>query len=69
MTDLAKLDDWLHRYEHAWRSNDPADIAGLFTDDAVYRYHPWEDADARVVGRSAIVDSWLKDPDDPGPGR
>jgi hypothetical protein len=65
MTDLKTLDDWLHRYEHAWRSNAAHDIVDLFTDGAIYRYYPWVDGDDRIIGRDAIVASWLESPDDP----
>jgi ketosteroid isomerase-like protein len=57
---------WLDRYIEAWRSNDAGAIAALFTEDAVYRYRPWDDPDQTVTGREAIVDSWLEDPDAPG---
>ena len=53
---------WLDRYVDAWRLNDPAAIGDLFTADARYAYDPFEEA---VVGRAAIVASWLDDPDDP----
>lgn len=54
--------EWLDRYVAAWRSNDPSRIAALFSEDVSYRYHPYDDP---VVGRDAVVDSWLADPDDP----
>lgn len=54
---------WLDGYVAAWRSYDPAAIGDLFTDDIVYRYHP---GDAPLVGRAAVVDSWLEDRDAPG---
>lgn len=57
---------WLDRYIEAWRLNDPALIGSLFTDDAEYRYHPWDDP---VAGREAIVAGWLDDPDPPGSWR
>jgi SnoaL-like domain len=38
-------------------------IAALFSEDASYRYHPYDDP---IQGRDAIVDSWLEDPDDAG---
>jgi hypothetical protein len=53
---------WLDAYVAAWRSNDPQFIAALFTEDVEYRYHPWGEP---VVGREAVVASWLQDPDDP----
>jgi ketosteroid isomerase-like protein len=65
MTDLATLRDWLQRYERAWRSNDPAEIAGLFTEDAVYRWRPWDEPPDAAAGRDEIVRRWLDEPDDP----
>jgi uncharacterized protein (TIGR02246 family) len=56
---------WLDRYVAAWRANDPDPIADLFTDDAVYRYHPYDEGPRVVQGRDAIVASWLEEPDDP----
>jgi ketosteroid isomerase-like protein len=47
---------WLERYVAAWETYDPAEIGDLFSDDAEYRYHP---ADQPVVGRAAIVASWV----------
>lgn len=64
MTDRAAAEDWLRRYRAAWESNDDADIRGLFTDDAVYNYHPHEPEP--VVGVEAIVASWLENRDEPG---
>lgn len=56
---------WLERYVEAWRSYDPDAIAALFTDDAEYRYHPYDDP---VRGRDAIADSWREEArrDEPG---
>jgi hypothetical protein len=54
---------WTQAYIAAWRTNDPAKIGALFTEDAIYLTSP--DADPRV-GRDAIVDGWLEDLDDPG---
>jgi ketosteroid isomerase-like protein len=65
MTTLAALADWLDRYEQAWRSNDPDRIEALFTEDAVYRWHPWEEAEDGAAGRDEIVEAWLEQPDDP----
>lgn len=31
---------WLDGYLEAWEWNESGDIAGLFTDDAVYSYRP-----------------------------
>ena len=47
---------WLEAYVEAWKSYDRDEIAALFADDVSYRYHPY---DAPIVGRDAVVDSWL----------
>jgi len=65
VTTLAALSDWIDRYERAWRSNDAGQAADLFTEDAVYRWHPWDTPEQRAEGRGDIVEQWLKDPDDP----
>jgi hypothetical protein len=61
--DKAVVDHWLKAYMKAWETYSPAAIGELFTDDATYSYHPYDEP---VVGRQAIVDSWLKDQDAPG---
>lgn len=60
--DHAAVQGWLDRYVDAWRTYDREAIGTLFTNDAEYRYHPWDDP---VRGRDAIVDAWTEDPDDP----
>jgi hypothetical protein len=57
---------WLDAYVDAWRTYDPAAIAGLFTEDATYAYHPWDEGDEEVRGRDAIVADWLEERDEPG---
>ena len=52
--------DWLKAYVRAWESYSPEAIGDLFTDDATYSFHPYDEP---VVGRQAIVEAWLKDPD------
>lgn len=47
---------WLDHYLAAWESYDPGMIGDLFTDDAEYRYHPFDEP---LVGRNAIVASWI----------
>jgi SnoaL-like domain len=47
---------WLDRYVAAWLSYDRDDIAALFSADVAYRYHPHDEP---VVGREAVVASWL----------
>jgi ketosteroid isomerase-like protein len=60
--DHEQASRWLGAYVAAWRSNDRAQIEALFTDDAHYRYAPYEQP---LLGAAAIADSWLEDPDDP----
>jgi ketosteroid isomerase-like protein len=55
---------WLERYVEAWTSYDADAIGALFSEDATYRYHPWDDEP--LVGRAAIVKDWLANKDDPG---
>jgi ketosteroid isomerase-like protein len=65
--DEAAVAGWLTAYVDAWRSYDPAAIGDLFSEDAVYRYHPWDEPEpSHVRGRDAIVASWLGDKDPPG---
>jgi hypothetical protein len=47
---------WLDRYRAAWESYDQAAIDELWADDVEYRYHP---ADEPIVGREAVVRSWV----------
>ncbi|MEO6797687.1 MAG: nuclear transport factor 2 family protein [Candidatus Dormibacter sp.] len=54
---------WLRSYVKAWETEDPNAIGALFTVDATYSYHPFE---APVIGRLAIVASWVDDQDPPG---
>jgi ketosteroid isomerase-like protein len=54
---------WVEHYKIAWDSNDPADIGGLFTDDAEYYTAPFRDP---WRGREAIVSGWLEARDEPG---
>jgi hypothetical protein len=64
--DEAAVASWLERYVAAWRSYDADAIGDLFSTDAVYRYHPWDEGADAAVGREAIVASWLEDRDAPG---
>ena len=61
--EKAAVVDWLKAYMNAWESYSPEAIGALFSEDAAYSFHPY---DAPVVGRQAIVDSWLNDPDAAG---
>jgi SnoaL-like domain len=69
--DRGAVDRWLAAYVEAWRTYDREQIAALFSADARYRYHPY---DEWVRGRDAIVRSWrgestvegVSAPDQPG---
>src|SRR5687767_10257022 len=61
--DRSAFQDWLDRYVAAWKSYDAGQIGDLFSENAEYRYHP---QDEPVVGRDAIVASWLEDRDETG---
>jgi hypothetical protein len=62
--ERADVDRWLAAYVAAWKSYDPEAIGALFSDEARYRYHPYDEP---LRGREAIVSAWLEDdPDEPG---
>ena len=64
--DHTTFQRWLDDYIDAWTTYDDEAIGRLFSEDARYRYHPWDDGDEVVEGRTAIVASWLDDRDEPG---
>jgi ketosteroid isomerase-like protein len=64
MTDTQTVQDWVDGYRRAWESNDEGDIRALFTDDATYRFHPYDDDPESGV--DAIVTTWLRNRDEPG---
>src|SRR5262249_37302899 len=45
---------------------DPDEIGALFTADAEYRWHPWDEGEDVVRGRAQIVAAWLGDRDRAG---
>ncbi len=47
---------WLDRYVAAWVSYEREAIGALFSEDVVYRYHPYDEP---ILGRDAVVASWL----------
>jgi hypothetical protein len=61
--DRERVAAWLDGYVRAWESYDAGAIGELFTPDAGYRYHPWDEP---LRGREAIVAAWLDDQDAPG---
>ncbi len=62
MIDHQGVTQWLEDYVRAWQSYDPAAIGALFSEEATYRYNPYDEP---IRGREAIVASWLEDRDEP----
>jgi uncharacterized protein (TIGR02246 family) len=54
---------WVEGYLRAWNSNDPGEIAQLFTEDAAYYTGPFDEP---WIGRDTIVQEWLNRKDEPG---
>jgi hypothetical protein len=61
--DRRGFQEWLDRYVDAWKTYDEKKIGALFSEDAVYRYHPQDEGER---GRDAIVADWLSNPDEKG---
>ncbi len=61
--DAGQVQRWLDAYTGAWLTYDPGAIGALFTDDAEYRWHPWDEGGAVARGREAIVAAWLENRD------
>jgi ketosteroid isomerase-like protein len=53
---MADVVQWMAAYERAWDTDDPADVAALFTEDAEYLTRPYAEA---IRGRDAIVSWWI----------
>jgi nuclear transport factor 2 (NTF2) superfamily protein len=64
--DAEMVQRWLDAYNHAWITYDPDEISALFTDDAEYRWHPWDEGNDVAHGRSNIVAAWLENRDRAG---
>jgi hypothetical protein len=58
--DRTSVQAWLDRYVDAWLTYDPAAIGELFSQEATYRYHPYDEGDDIVRGRDAIVAAWTE---------
>ena len=63
MTTTDEVTRWVEAYRSAWTSNDPDDVAALFTEDALYEFRPNDPEPWR--GRDAIVADWADDRDGP----
>jgi ketosteroid isomerase-like protein len=51
----AQIEDWVARYEHAWRTAGADPLRELFTEDATYRMSPYEEP---FVGSARIAEMW-----------
>jgi uncharacterized protein (TIGR02246 family) len=55
----ADVERWVEGYRRAWKSDDPDEIAALFTEDAIYSPFPWPREGRYWRGRDAIVEKWI----------
>jgi SnoaL-like domain len=53
-----QVEDWIGRYERAWRTPSTDTLRELFTEDARYRQSPYRDP---VVGLEAIGAMWERE--------
>jgi uncharacterized protein (TIGR02246 family) len=53
--DRAGVEAWMDSYRQAWVTNDPAQVAALFTEDAVYSQDAFR---SDWHGREEIVRRW-----------
>jgi ketosteroid isomerase-like protein len=60
--DREQVNDWVARYERAWRAAGTEALAGLFTGDAAYQQAPYL---APVTGLPAIARMWEAERDGP----
>jgi ketosteroid isomerase-like protein len=60
--DRNDVERWVDRYVEAWLTNDPGQIAALFTEDAAYYTAPYREP---WRGRDAIVAGWMERNDEP----
>jgi hypothetical protein len=63
MPSQEQVTEWMDGYRRAWETNDPEDIGGLFTEQALYCTEPYA---APWRGRTAIVGNWIGRKDEPG---
>jgi len=57
--DRAGVETWMTAYRRAWASDVREEIAGLFTEDAVYSPYPWPRGARQWQGRDAIIAKWI----------
>ena len=57
--DRTAVERWIADYRQAWSTDDPEQVAGLFTEDATYSPYPWPREENLWRGRDTIVGKWL----------
>ena len=55
VTDRAQVEQWVARYERAWRAPGTEPLAKLFSPDVTYRPSPWREP---LVGLAAVQSFW-----------
>jgi ketosteroid isomerase-like protein len=58
MIDETRIRDWLAAYHHAWTTDDPQEVARLFTDDVLYYNAPFTEP---LAGSDLVVEYWLEE--------
>jgi ketosteroid isomerase-like protein len=64
VTDRAAVDDWVARYEAAWRRPGTDTLSELFTDDATYSTAPYEPLYRGLAQIAALWDVERESPDE-----
>jgi hypothetical protein len=54
--DETRIRDWLAAYHHAWTTDQPGDVARLFTEDVRYFTAPYREP---LEGIEALTDYWV----------
>jgi ketosteroid isomerase-like protein len=57
--DRAGVEQWIAAYKEAWKSDDPDQVAALFTEGATYSPFPWPREQNKWQGRDTIVEKWI----------
>jgi ketosteroid isomerase-like protein len=56
MIDEARIRDWLAAYRHAWSTDDPVEVAELFSEDVRYFTAPYREP---LEGIEAVTAYWI----------
>lgn len=63
MSGTSATETWIQKYLNAWETNDPVEIADLFSEQARYYTAPFRKP---WTGPEEIVQGWLDRRDEPG---